>query len=190
MTNQATAVELDIDWPGGPNDIGLSALSGESQRAAGRWRDRRTTRPQLFRVFNLLNTDTLWRRLPGLFRPVRAGVAFDAISGKARISDGLVTMDPELQLVGPSGAFKINGSTNMADESLDMRLVVVLPVTQNLPLAAILMGASAPIGGALFVLDKILGDPLSKLTSATYSVTGSWSEPKVDLRSVFDTAEQ
>jgi len=146
---------------------------------------------QLFRVFNLLNTDTLWRRLRLDFSDLyERGVAFDAISGKARISDGLVTMDPELQLVGPSGAFKINGTTNMADESLDMRLVVVLPVTQNLPLAAILMGASAPIGGALFVLDKILGDPLSKLTSATYSVTGSWSEPEVDLRSVFDTAEQ
>src|SRR5690554_18148 len=142
-------------------------------------------------LFNLLNTDTLWRRLRLDFSDLyERGVAFDAISGKARISDGLVTMDPELQLVGPSGAFKINGSTNMADESLDMRLVVVLPVTQNLPLAAILMGASAPIGGALFVLDKILGDPLSKLTSATYSVTGSWSEPEVDLRSVFDTAEQ
>ena len=192
MTNQATAVELDIDWPGGPNDIGLSALSGEvSVRLDDGVILEQNNSAQLFRVFNLLNTDTLWRRLRLDFSDLyERGVAFDAISGKARISDGLVTMDPELQLVGPSGAFKINGTTNMADESLDMRLVVVLPVTQNLPLAAILMGASAPIGGALFVLDKILGDPLSKLTSATYSVTGSWSEPEVDLRSVFDTAEQ
>ncbi|OZC37907.1 hypothetical protein B9Q17_15305 [Marinobacter vinifirmus] len=192
LTNQATAVELDIDWPGGPNDIGLSALSGEvSVRLDDGVILEQNNSAQLFRVFNLLNTDTLWRRLRLDFSDLyERGVAFDAISGKARISDGLVTMDPELQLVGPSGAFKINGSTNMADESLDMRLVVVLPVTQNLPLAAILMGASAPIGGALFVLDKILGDPLSKLTSATYSVTGSWSEPEVDLRSVFDTAEQ
>jgi len=96
-------------------------------------------------------------------------------------------MDPELQVVGPSGAFKLSGSTNLTDGALDMRLVVVLPLTQNLPLAALLMGASAPIGGALFVLDKVLGDPLSKLTSATYNVTGSWNEPEVDLRQVFDT---
>jgi uncharacterized protein YhdP len=70
-----------------------------------------------------------------------------------------------------------------------MRLVVVLPLTQNLPLAALLLGAGAPIGGALFVLDKILGDPLSKLTSASYSVTGTWDDPKVDLRRVFDNGE-
>jgi uncharacterized protein YhdP len=53
----------------------------------------------------------------------------------------------------------------------------------------LLLGAGAPIGGALFVLDKILGDPLSKLTSATYSVTGSWSEPEVDLQGVFGAGD-
>ena len=141
-------------------------------------------------MFNLLNSDTLWRRLKLDFSDLyERGVAFDAISGKAQIINGLLTMDPELQIVGPSGAFKLSGTTNMASEELDMRLVVVLPLTQNLPLAALLMGAGAPIGGALFVLDKILGDPLSRLTSATYSVTGSWDEPEVNLQRVFDTGE-
>ena len=88
--------------------------------------------------------------------------------------------------MGPSGAFKFSGATNIAAETLDMNMVVVLPLTQNLPLAALLMGAGAPIGGALFVLDKVLGDPLSKLTSATYSVKGTWDNPDVDLRRVFD----
>ena len=39
------------------------------------------------------------------------------------------------------------------------------------------------------MLDKVLGDPLSKLTSATYHVTGTWDDPKVDLQRVFDTGE-
>ncbi|RKR77603.1 YhdP family phospholipid transporter [Marinobacter nauticus] len=191
MTNEETAVELDLDWPGSPNNIALSKISGTvSARLDDGMIMEQSNSAQLFRIFNLLNTDTLWRRLRLDFSDLyERGVAFDAISGKANIINGLVTMDPELQLVGPSGAFKLSGNTNMAEETLDMRLVLVLPVTQNLPLAAILMGASAPIGGALFVLDKILGDPLSKLTSATYSVTGTWSNPEVDLRGVFDTGE-
>ncbi|MBB5322117.1 YhdP family phospholipid transporter [Marinobacter oulmenensis] len=189
LENEKTEVALDLEWPGSPDRIDPARLSGEIR---GRLDDgvilEESGSAQLFRVFNLLNTDTLWRRLKLDFSDLyEAGVAFDAISGKMKLVDGLVTMDPELQLVGPSGAFKLSGATNMADESLDMRLVVVLPVTQNLPLAALLMGAGAPIGGALFVLDKILGDPLSKLTSATYSVTGSWNDPEVDLRGVFDT---
>jgi uncharacterized protein YhdP len=191
LNNEQTQIDLDLDWPGRPDEIALEQLSGQvSVRLDDGVIMEQSGSAQLFRIFNLLNTDTLWRRLRLDFSDLyERGIAFDAISGKAVIVNGLVTLDPELQLVGPSGAFKMSGTTNMADESLDMRLVLVLPVTQNLPLAAILMGASAPIGGALFVLDKILGDPLSKLTSATYSVTGSWSEPKVELRRVFDTGE-
>lgn len=189
VTNESTNIELDLDWPGRPDQLSVSDLSGSvSLRLDEGVILESNNTAQLFRVFNLLNSDTLWRRLQLDFSDLyERGVAFDAISGKAQIIDGLMTMDPELQVVGPSGAFKLSGTTNMASEELDMRLVVVLPLTQNLPLAALLMGAGAPIGGALFVLDKILGDPLSRLTSATYSVTGTWDEPDVDLQRVFDT---
>jgi uncharacterized protein YhdP len=191
VTNEGTNIELDLDWPGRPDEFSIPELSGSvSLRLDEGVILERNNTAQLFRVFNLLNSDTLWRRLKLDFSDLyERGVAFDAISGKAQIINGLLTMDPELQIVGPSGAFKLSGNTNMASEELDMRLVVVLPLTQNLPLAALLMGAGAPIGGALFVLDKILGDPLSRLTSATYSVTGTWDEPEVDLQRVFDTGE-
>ena len=191
VDNEATRIELDLDWPGRPDELAVPELSGSvSLRLDEGVILESNNTAQLFRVFNLLNSDTLWRRLQLDFSDLyERGVAFDAISGKAQIINGLVTLDPELQVVGPSGAFKLSGTTDMASEELDMRLVVVLPLTQNLPLAALLMGAGAPIGGALFVLDKILGDPLSKLTSATYSVTGTWDQPDVDLQRVFDTGE-
>lgn len=191
VTNAGTNIELDLDWPGRPDAFSVPELSGSvSLRLDEGVILERNNTAQLFRVFNLLNSDTLWRRLKLDFSDLyERGVAFDAISGKAQVVDGRLTLDPELQIVGPSGAFKLSGTTDMATEQLDMRLVVVLPLTQNLPLAALLMGASAPIGGALFVLDKILGDPLSKLTSATYRVAGTWDEPKVDLQRVFDTGE-
>ncbi|MGM0766965.1 MAG: YhdP family protein [Pseudomonadota bacterium] len=191
LRNEETAIQLDLDWPGRPNGFGLEQLSGSvSLRLDDGVILESNNTAQLFRVFNLLNADTLWRRLRLDFSDLyEAGVAFDAISGKAVITRGLLSWDPELQVVGPSGAFRLSGTTDMTDENLDMQLVVVLPLTQNLPLAALLMGAGAPIGGALFVLDKILGDPLSKLTSASYSVTGSWDEPEVNLRRVFGAGE-
>ncbi|MBJ6137270.1 YhdP family protein [Marinobacter litoralis] len=191
LNNKETTIELDVDWPGSPARLELDHLNGQvSMRLDDGVILEQNNSAQLFRIFNLLNTDTLWRRLSLDFSDLyEAGVAFDAISGKAVMTDGLLSLDPELQLVGPSGAFKISGNTDMESEDLNMRLVMVLPITQNLPLAALLMGASAPIGGALFVLDKILGDPLSKLTSATYTVTGNWSDPKVELKGVFDTGE-
>ncbi|MEX0606102.1 MAG: YhdP family protein [Marinobacter sp.] len=189
--NQQSQMLLDIAWAGRPDDYALKALEGTiSMRFDDGVILERSDTAQLFRIFNLLNSDTLLRRLKLDFSDLyEAGVAFDAISGKAELGNGTLTWDPELQIVGPSGAFKLSGTSDLTDETLDMRLVVVLPLTQNLPLAALLLGASAPIGGALFVLDKVLGDPLSKLTSATYSVGGSWDEPDVRLRSVFDTGQ-
>jgi uncharacterized protein YhdP len=186
-----TEIDLDLDWPGRPDQFSVDQLNGN---ASVRFDDgvilESNSTAQLFRVFNLLNSDTLWRRLKLNFSDLyEAGVAFDAISGKATLDNGVLTLDPELQIVGPSGAFKFSGTTNMAQESLDMSMVVVLPLTQNLPLAALLLGAGAPIGGALFVLDKVLGDPLSKLASASYDVKGSWDEPEVSLRGVFDDGD-
>ncbi len=191
LTNESTNIELDLDWPGRPDEISLADMNGSvSLRLDEGIILEQNSTAQVFRIFNLLNADTLWRRLKLDFSDLyERGVAFDAISGRAQLVGGRVNMDPELQVVGPSGAFKLSGSTDIATETLDMRLVVVLPLTQNLPLAALLMGAGAPIGGALFVLDKILGDPLSKLTSASYGVTGTWDDPKVDLRRVFDNGE-
>lgn len=191
LTNKKTDIELDIDWPGRPDAFSARKLSGSVK---ARLDDgvilQQSNTAQVFRIFNLLNADTLWRRLKLDFSDLyERGVAFDALSGKAQILNGLVTLDPELQIVGPSGAFKLSGTTDLGQETLDMKLVVVLPLTQNLPLAALLMGAAAPVGGALFVLDKLLGDPLSKLTSASYGVTGTWDDPQVKLRRVFDNGQ-
>jgi uncharacterized protein YhdP len=191
IKNTKTQARVDLFWPGSPDAVSLGTLSGTT---AVRLDDgvilEKNESAQLFRIFNILNSDTLWRRLQLDFSDLyEAGVSFDALSGEASLSNGVLTWAPELQIIGPSGAFKMSGSTDLGQESLNMQLVMVLPLTKNLPLAAILMGASGPVGGALFVLDKILGEPLSKLTSATYSVKGSWDDPQVKLQSVFDTRD-
>lgn len=192
MTNRNSVIDLNIAWPGRPDQFAAGHLSGEfSVRLDDGVILQNNETAQIFRIFNLLNTDTLQRRLQFDFSDLyEAGIAFDALYGKAKLDNGVLNWNPDLQLAGPSGALRLSGLTNLADETLDMRLVVILPLTQNLPLAAILMGASPPVGGALFVLDKLLGEPLSKLTSATYSVGGTWDNPKVDLRNIFDSGNQ
>jgi uncharacterized protein YhdP len=192
LTNESSVIDLGLSWPGRPDQFAVGRLNGEfSLRLEDGVILENNDTAQLFRLFNLLNTDTLQRRLTFDFSDLyEAGVAFDAISGNGTLEQGALSWNPDLQLAGPSGALRMSGSTNLADRTLDMRLVVILPLTQNLPLAAILMGASPPVGGALFVLDKLLGEPLSKLTSATYSVGGTWDAPEVNLRNIFDAGNQ
>ena len=189
ISSQRTEASLNMAWPGGPTDFSLSGL-----RAAMDFRledgiiDQDIEGARVFRVFGLLNTDTLWRRLQLDFSDVyESGVPFDHIEGEVLIHEGRLIFDPAVSIQAPSGGFRMSGEADLISEALDMRLVVVLPVTQNLPLAAVLFGYAPPIGGALFVLDKVFGGILSRVTSATYTVEGTWSNPEVELRNLFDT---
>ena len=184
-----TEASLNLAWPGGPGDFRLSTL-----RAAMDFRlengiiDQDIEGARVFRVFGLLNTDTLWRRLQLDFSDVyESGVPFDHIEGEALIHEGRLIFDPSVVIQAPSGGFRMSGEADLLSERLDMRLVVVLPVTQNLPLAAVLFGYAPPVGGALFVIDKVFGGILSRVTSATYTVEGNWDDPDIELRNLFDT---
>ena len=44
--------------------------------------------------------------------------------------------------------------------------------------------AAVAIGLAAYLVQKVLRDPVEKLFSFEYAVTGSWSDPKVDKLAV------
>ncbi|MGM0451503.1 MAG: YhdP family protein, partial [Pseudomonadota bacterium] len=189
ISSKRAEASLNLAWPGGPGEFSLARL-----RAAMDFRlengiiDQDIEGARIFRVFSLLNTDTLWRRLQLDFSDVyESGIPFDHIEGEALIHEGRLIFDPSVVIQAPSGGFRMSGEADLVDEILDMRLVVVLPVTQNLPLAAVLFGYAPPIGGALFVIDKVFGGILSRVTSATYTVEGNWNDPDIELRNLFDT---
>ena len=94
-------------------------------------------------------------------------------------------IDPELQLVGPSGAFKVNGTTNMADESLDMRLVVVLQL-QTCP-GCHTDGSQCGLVAPCLYWTRSLATLSKRPAPPTVSPVAG-ANP-VDLRSVFDAAE-
>jgi len=64
--------------------------------------------------------------------------------------------------------------------TIDADLQVAMPISRNLPLAAVAAGAPA-IGGALFVIDRLVGDRFSRMAAARYSITGDWQNPDISL---------
>lgn len=63
----------------------------------------------------------------------------------------------------------MNGTLDLAHDRIDAKLLVTLPLTNNLTLAALIVGGPA-VGGAVFVVDKLLGDRVSRFASVQYSV--------------------
>ncbi|MBK8970267.1 MAG: TIGR02099 family protein [Hahellaceae bacterium] len=182
LTSKAFNVDVGVVWSGGPADFAWENLNGHLGFSMSEGTFRETSRSaDFFRIFGILNTDAIVRRLKLDFTDLyEQGLAYDQLEGRARIQEGTVSFDSPLAIQAPSSGFKLTGKTSLVDDSLDMKLVVVLPLTQNLPLAALLVGAPT-VGGALFLIDKLLGDSLSQLTSATYRITGTLQAPEVAL---------
>ena len=86
--------------------------------------------------------------------------------------------DP-IKIKGPSSEYEIKGFSNLAEQTLDLRMEVRLPIGNNLPLAAWALGVPQ-IGGAVWLADKLLGEPLSDLGRAKYKVKGTWDAPRLE----------
>jgi uncharacterized protein (TIGR02099 family) len=182
VTSQTFSLDADGRWPGSPAWIALKRFSGSL--------DARLEHGQLveveggaqaLRVFGLLNFNAIGRRLRLDFSDLLGkGLAYDRISGVLVASEGVYVTREPIALVGPSSNFELNGTLDMVADRVDANLLVTLPISTNLPIAALLVGAPA-IGGALFLVDKLLGDRVSRLASVQYRVEGPWKEPKISF---------
>ena len=59
-------------------------------------------------------------------------------------------------------------------------LEVDIPLTNNLPLASVLLGAPQ-IGGAIYLVEKVLGRKIIKVGKTDYRIEGSFDDPSVSL---------
>jgi len=191
VTSKKVELEVGLVWPAAPMDFEIAKASGSLALKMEDGIFRETGRSaDAVRVFGVLNMESITRRLRLDFSDLyKKGLSYDLMEGKASLSYGVMKFEQPLAIKAPSSAYKITGEADLNAETLDMEMVTILPVTQNLPLAALLVGAPQ-VGGALFLIDRLLGDPLSRLTSVTYSIKGNFQEPKLELKGVFDTTSQ
>ena len=190
ITSKNFSTELALVWGGAPTEFDVSALSGRISVLLedGTMMEAKSA-TEAFKVFGILNAEAITRRIKLDFTDLyQKGLGYDRIEGTARIDKGLLVIEEPLGMQGPSSAYKFTGSADLKEQTLEMDMVVVLPLTKNLPLAALFLGAPQ-IGGAVWVIDKLLGEPLSKLTSATYQMKGSWDNPEIKLKNVFDRTQ-
>jgi len=141
---------------------------------------------QALRVFGLLNFNSIGRRLRLDFSDLfDKGLAYDRVKGLLVASSGVYVTREPITVTGPSSNFELDGTLDMVSDRVDADLQVSLPVTNNLPLAALIVGAPA-VGGALFLVDRLIGDRVSRFASVHYRVEGPWKEPRITFVKPFE----
>jgi uncharacterized protein (TIGR02099 family) len=186
-SSQRFHVDVDGDWPGSPAWFGLKRFSGmlDASLRKGQFSEVEGSASAL-RVFGLLNFNSIGRRLRLDFSDLLGkGLSYDRVKGVLKAKDGVFVTREPITLEGPSSNLELNGTLDMANDRINAKLLVTLPVTNNLPLAALIVGAPA-IGGALFVVDKLLGDRVARFASVQYDVTGSWQNPDISFDKPFE----
>jgi len=80
---------------------------------------------------------------------------------------------------GPSAVVLMDGSANLADETQDLRVLVVPHIDAGT--AALATAVINPaIGIGAFLAQLVLQRPLAQAATREFRLTGSWSDPKVE----------
>ena len=186
VTSQDFHMDVDGRWPGSPAWVATKRFSGslDASLNEGQFVEVEGS-AQALRVFGLLNFNSIGRRLRLDFSDLFGkGLSYDRVKGLLVASNGVYVTREPIRLTGPSSTIELDGTLNMVADQIDAKLLVTLPVTNNLPIAALIVGAPA-IGGALFLMDKLIGDRVSRFASVKYTVKGPWKEPKITFEKPF-----
>lgn len=167
-----------VRWRGPPADLDLASLSGRLQLETGKGQFLKAD-PGAARLLGILSLQALPRRIALDFRDVFSdGLAFDSIDGELVINEGVIRSDP-LLIDSPSAKVRIKGQVDLSKETQDLQ-VRVSPAMDVATLGALI--ANPVAGLAVFLAKQLLDDPLGKLITFEYQVSGSWSDPQVMRR--------
>jgi uncharacterized protein (TIGR02099 family) len=167
-----------FSWSGGPRDFDYGLIDGTLNLKAGKGQFLKID-PGIGKLLGILSLQALPRHMTFDFADVFSeGFAFDRITGTAEIRQGLLTTD-DLKLDGSAAKVTMRGQIDLSNETQNLR-VRILPTVGN---SVSLIGAlalSPVIGVGAFIVNKLLREPLDKLASFEYNVTGTWASPNVE----------
>lgn len=186
VTSEDFHMDVDGRWPGSPAWVATKRFSGTLDASLNKGQFIEVEGgAQALRVFGLLNFNSIGRRLRLDFSDLFGkGLSYDRVKGLLVGTNGVYVTREPIRMTGPSSNVELDGTLDLVADQVDAKLLVTLPVTNNLPIAALIVGAPA-IGGALFLIDKLIGDRVSRFASVKYTVKGPWKEPKITFDKPF-----
>lgn len=171
-----TRMQGSLAWRGDPATLDFPTLSGEVQMQAenGQFLE---IEPGLGKLIGLMSLQALPRRVTLDFRDVFSkGFQFDRIASSAQIEQGALKLK-EFRMRGSAAEVEMSGEADLAHETQNLRVRILPSLGDS---AALGIGIVNPIAGvAAAIAQRLLKNPLGQIFAFDYTVTGSWSDPKV-----------
>jgi uncharacterized protein YhdP len=183
-----TKALVDLRWPGSPLNFALPALVGtvDARAEEGRFLEVDSGSGPL-RVFSLLNFTAIAKRMALDFSDVFGkGVSFEVLTARLAIDGRRLEFVEPMVIDGTGGYFRVSGRVDLETGLLDNEMIVTLPVNKSLPWYAAYLSFVNPLAaGAVLVGERIFRNQIQQFSSATYRVSGTLEDPKVDFVGIF-----
>ena len=159
---------LGLDYPSMGGAFTVNVESGQFLQAE----------PGIAKLLGVLNLQALPRRLTLDFRDVFSeGFAFDFLRGDVNIQQGIARTN-NLQMKGVNAAVLMEGSSDIAKETQDIRVVVVPEI--NAGTASLIATVINPaIGLGTFLAQLFLRRPLAEAATQEFHIDGAWADPRI-----------
>lgn len=167
----------DLSWRGSPTSPDYRSMSGQLHLDVGAGQFLKAD-PGVAKLLGVLSLQALPRRLTLDFSDIfSTGFAFDFVRGDVRVAQG-VAYTNNLQMKGVNAAVLMDGHADIANETQDLRAVVVPEIDAGT--AALVATAINPaIGLGTFLAQLVLKRPLIQANTQEFHVGGSWDNPTV-----------
>lgn len=168
----------DVSWNGLPYSLDAPSLSGAIvlNVAAGQFLKKD---PGAAKLLGVLSLQALPRLLKLDFHDVFSeGLAFDGIKATAVINKGVLKTD-NLKMYGVAATVLMDGSADIANESTNLRVVVVPEFNLGTGPLVYALAVNPVIGLGSFLAQLFLRDPMMKALTYEMKVEGPWKAPVV-----------
>jgi uncharacterized protein YhdP len=170
-------VEGAVNWNGDPVTLDYATLGGTLQLDVedGQFLE---IEPGIGKLVSLMSLQMLPRRLTLDFRDVFSkGFQFDRITSSMAIERGAMAVK-DFHMRGPAADVNMTGQVDLSLETQNLKVKVIPQFGDS---ASTLVGLINPlVGVATLIAGRLLKNPLGQIFSYDYTITGTWSDPKIE----------
>jgi len=167
----------NLSWVGTPGEFSYATLNGTLKLDTGKGRFLKMN-PGAGKLLSVLSLQDLPKHIALGFTDVFSeGFQFDNINGNATIRDGVIESQ-DFHIFGSSAKVTMKGNIDLKNETQNLSVRILPTLGDSMSLIGA-FAISPAVGIGSLIMNKVLGDPLDKLASFEYNVSGTWSDPNV-----------
>ena len=171
-------LEGTFSWPGAPAEFSYATLDGTLKLSTGKGQFLKIE-PGIGKLLSILSLQALPKHITLDFTDIfSTGFKFDSINGVAQVKKGILLTD-DFKIEGSAAKVTMRGQVDLNNETQNLR-VRVLPTVGNTASLLSAFAAGPVVGIGVFIANKLLREPLDKLVSFEYNITGAWANPNVE----------